>query len=173
MKSLTIILKAFDSEKQFRKPAKTCTLENIEQLGRRKAGTEILARLIRPKARGLAQHGGLSCWQEESDPAGCDFVRDRRSMPPALTDGPHHLTRSRADLLLNLHKNLMSYVTQGRHGLVLQETHAFSLGATLGTVFRISKCFQRTKQKLLNYFSLSQGSLTISKLSVHVQEVLI
>jgi hypothetical protein len=36
-------------------------------------------------------------------PAGCDFVRDGRSMPPAR-DGPHHLPRSGADLLLNVHK---------------------------------------------------------------------
>jgi hypothetical protein len=41
---------------------------------------------MRPKARGLAQHGGPPGWLEGSDPAGCDFVRDGRSMPPALTD---------------------------------------------------------------------------------------
>ncbi len=58
-----------------------------------------------PKARGLAQHGGPPGWLEESDPAaGCDFVRDRRSMPCTCPDGPHHLLRSRADLLLNVHK---------------------------------------------------------------------
>ncbi len=39
-------------------------------------------------ARGLAQHGGPSGWLEESDRAGCDFVRDGRSMPPALHEGP-------------------------------------------------------------------------------------
>ncbi len=29
---------------------------------------------------------GLPGWLEESDPAGCDFVRDGRSMTPAMTD---------------------------------------------------------------------------------------
>jgi hypothetical protein len=41
---------------------------------------------MRPKARGLVQPDGLPGWLEESDPAGCDFVRDGQSMPPALTD---------------------------------------------------------------------------------------
>ncbi len=41
---------------------------------------------MQPKARGLAQHGGPPGWQEESDPAGCDFVRNGGYMPPALTD---------------------------------------------------------------------------------------
>ncbi len=41
---------------------------------------------MRLKARGLAQHGGPPGWLEESDPAGCDFVCDGRSLPPALTD---------------------------------------------------------------------------------------
>jgi hypothetical protein len=45
---------------------------------------------MRPKARGLAQHGGLPVWLEESDSAGCDFVRDGRSMPSALL--AHHTT---------------------------------------------------------------------------------
>ncbi len=40
---------------------------------------------MRPKARGLAHHGNSPGWLEESDPEGCDFVHDRRSMPPALT----------------------------------------------------------------------------------------
>jgi hypothetical protein len=38
-----------------------------------------------PKARGLAQHGRPPGWLEDSDTAECDFVRDGRSMPPALT----------------------------------------------------------------------------------------
>jgi hypothetical protein len=41
---------------------------------------------MRSKARGLYQHGGPPGWLEESDPEGSDFVRDGRSMPPALTD---------------------------------------------------------------------------------------
>jgi hypothetical protein len=43
---------------------------------------------MRPKARGLARHGDPPGWLEENDPAGCVFVRDERSMPPALTDFP-------------------------------------------------------------------------------------
>jgi hypothetical protein len=38
---------------------------------------------MKPKARGLDQHGGPPGCLEDSDPAGRDFVRDRRSMPPA------------------------------------------------------------------------------------------
>jgi hypothetical protein len=41
---------------------------------------------MRPKARGMDQHGGPTSWLEESDLAGCDFVRDGRSMPAALAD---------------------------------------------------------------------------------------
>ncbi len=48
--------------------------------------TQILSRHMSPKVRGLTQHGGLPGRLEESDPAGCDFVRDGRSMPLALTD---------------------------------------------------------------------------------------
>ncbi len=44
------------------------------------------SRLMRPKARELAQHGGPPGWLEESDPGRCDFVRVGRSMPPVLTD---------------------------------------------------------------------------------------
>jgi hypothetical protein len=40
---------------------------------------------MRPKGRWLAQHGDLPCWLEESDPAGCDFVHDGRSMPAGMT----------------------------------------------------------------------------------------
>jgi hypothetical protein len=49
-------------------------------------GAPPLSRTRRPKARGLAQHGLPSGWLEESDPARCYFMRDGRSMPPALTD---------------------------------------------------------------------------------------
>ncbi len=71
---------------------------------------------MRPKARGLAPHGGPLGRLKESDPAGCDFVHDGRSTPPALTDhttchglGLSHYTKC----TLN---TVMSYVTQGRHG---------------------------------------------------------
>ncbi len=40
---------------------------------------------MRPKARRQTQQGGRPGWLEESDQAGCDSVRDERSMPPALT----------------------------------------------------------------------------------------
>ncbi len=42
---------------------------------------------MRPKARGLLQHCGppAASWMK-MNPAGCVFVRDGRSMPPALTD---------------------------------------------------------------------------------------
>jgi hypothetical protein len=53
---------------------------------------------VRPKARGLAQHGGSPGWKEESDPAGCDFVHDGRPMPSALTD---HTTYPGLGLIYN------------------------------------------------------------------------
>jgi hypothetical protein len=39
--------------------------------------------VMRPKARGLAQHGGLPGWLEESDPAGVIFY---------VIDGPYRLS---------------------------------------------------------------------------------
>jgi hypothetical protein len=39
---------------------------------------------MRPKARGLAQHGGLTGWLEEGDPTGVILY---------LMDGPHRLFR--------------------------------------------------------------------------------
>jgi hypothetical protein len=41
---------------------------------------------MRPKARGLAQHGGPPGWLEESDPAGVILY---------VMDGPHRLAFSR------------------------------------------------------------------------------
>ncbi len=41
---------------------------------------------MRPKAKELAQHDGPLGRLEENETAGCDFVRDGRSMPPTLTD---------------------------------------------------------------------------------------
>jgi len=40
---------------------------------------------MRQKAREVAQHGDPPGWLAENDLEGCDFVRDERSMPPALT----------------------------------------------------------------------------------------
>ncbi len=65
-------------------------------------GTE--RRAMSPKARGLAQHGGPPGWLEKIDSAGCDFMRDERSMPPALKDPHTTCPSSGADLLLNVHK---------------------------------------------------------------------
>ncbi len=41
---------------------------------------------MRPKTRGLAQHGSPPGWLEESDAAWCDFVHDERPMPPTMMD---------------------------------------------------------------------------------------
>ena len=78
---------------------------------------------MRSKARGLAEHGGPPGWLEESEPAGCDFVRDGRSMPPALglTD---QITCPGQGLIYyekyTKYRNLLRHiVTQGRHDLVL------------------------------------------------------
>ncbi len=56
---------------------------------------------VRPKARGLVQHGGPPGWLAERDPAGCDFDRDGRSIPPALTTP---LAAVLGYLLPNVHK---------------------------------------------------------------------
>ncbi len=74
---------------------------------------------MRLKARGLAQHGGRPGWLKESGPAGCDLVRDGRSMPPALKD--HTICPSLGGSVTKCTENtVMSYVTQGRQSLVLQ-----------------------------------------------------
>ncbi len=86
---------------------------------------------MRPKARGLVHHGGPPGWLVEIDPAGCDFVRNGLSkVHAACLDGPHHLwewfnTKCSQN-------TVMSSVTQGRQGLVLFETHAFSLVLEVG-----------------------------------------
>ncbi len=57
---------------------------------------------------------------EESFPAGCDFVRDGlSSVHAACPDGPHHLPRSGADLLLNrlnVHKT-QTWATSRKEGM--------------------------------------------------------
>jgi hypothetical protein len=45
--------------------------------------------------------------------------------------------------------------------------------AASGTIFRISKCFQRSKQKCFIYTSLEKGSLKTYKPVVHVKKVLV
>jgi hypothetical protein len=49
---------------------------------------------MRPKARGLAQHGGPPGWLEESNPAGVIFVRDRRGYRLPFRTEPVALTRT-------------------------------------------------------------------------------
>jgi hypothetical protein len=61
---------------------------------------------MRLKARGMAQHGDPPGWLEESDPAGCDFLRDGRSMPPALTVHSACPNLGLIYILLNIHKTL-------------------------------------------------------------------
>ena len=59
----------------------------LEPIGEKSSHASLLRiPTMRPKARGLAQHGGPSGWLEESDQQGFNFVRDGRSMPPALTE---------------------------------------------------------------------------------------
>jgi hypothetical protein len=69
-------------------------------------GTPLCSYTMRPKARGLAKHGGPPGWLEESDPAPQQVVIldviYGRSMPSALTDHTMHLPRSGADLLINV-----------------------------------------------------------------------
>ncbi len=87
---------------------------------------------MRPKARGLAQHGGSLGWLEESD--------------PTVMDGPFRLPLSvlyrlpwqellSCELMgfpaflkiINNKPSVMSCATQGRHWMVLWLSHAFSL----------------------------------------------
>jgi hypothetical protein len=81
---------------------------------------------MRPRARGLAQHGGPPGWLEESDPAGSILY---------VMDGPYHLPfcavpvaltgaaqlRAYGIYIVNecTQPSVMSYVTQGRLGMVL------------------------------------------------------
>ncbi len=54
----------------------------------------------------------------------------------------HHLPRSGTDQLLMYTNTVMSYVTQGRHGLVIQYTYAFSTPYQVaGQEYRSRKCY--------------------------------
>ncbi len=85
--------------------------------------------IMMPKARGLAQHGGPPGRPEESDPAGVILnVMDGPYSPPfPYRNGcPNRgcLAASWRNFQLLLYSKckqppVMSYVTQGRHGLVL------------------------------------------------------
>jgi hypothetical protein len=71
-------------------------------------------RRMRPKARVLTQYGGSPSWLDESDPAGCDFVRDGWTMPPALTD---HTTCSGPGLIYYLmYTKTLSWATSRKEG---------------------------------------------------------
>jgi hypothetical protein len=89
---------------------------------------------MRPKARGLAQHGGPPGWLEESDPAGMIlYVVDGPYRLPFTYCSSYTLTGaaqphlrayeiSGCCYIVNVHNNpsrATAYVTQGRHGLVL------------------------------------------------------
>jgi hypothetical protein len=63
------------------------------------------------KARGLDQHSGPPGWQEESDPAGCDFESDRRSILPALSYRTVNVDSTQP--------SVMTSVTNGRQGPAL------------------------------------------------------
>ncbi len=54
-----------------------------------------------------------------------------------------------------------------------KESWNWKYDAAFRTIFRVSNCFQRSKQRLNNYFSILLGSLKIFKLSAHIQKVLI
>jgi hypothetical protein len=75
-------------------------------------------------ARGLAQHGGLPVWLEESDPADVIFyVMDKLYCLPFPYRTAAQLLADRNFQLMLYSKctqlSVMSYVTQGTHGLVL------------------------------------------------------
>ncbi len=76
-------------------------------------------RPMRPKARGLAQHGGLPVWLEESNPAGVIlYAMDGRTACQELS------SCELMEFQLMIHSkctqpSAMSYVTRGSHGLVL------------------------------------------------------
>ncbi len=50
------------------------------------SSSTVCTKPMRLNIRALAQNDGPPGWPEQSDTAGCDFVRDGRSMTPALTD---------------------------------------------------------------------------------------
>jgi hypothetical protein len=85
------------------------------------------------EGRELAQHGGQPGWLKESAPARYDFVRDGRSIPPALTDcnacpGLEQLSCELLEIQLLLliiystectQNTITSFITQGMHGTEL------------------------------------------------------
>jgi hypothetical protein len=66
---------------------------------------------------------------------------------------------------LNVHWKKLTNESKGKPGQ--------KFDAAFGTIFRIDKCFQRSKQKLHINFSLELGRLKIWKPFAHVQKVLI
>ncbi len=75
----------------------------------------ILQYTMRPKTRGLAQHGTPPSWLEESEPGWCDFCT-WWTVNATCPDGPHHLPQSGSDLLLNVHK-ISSWVTSRKESM--------------------------------------------------------
>jgi hypothetical protein len=81
---------------------------------------------MRPKARGLTQYGCPPGWLDEIDPTGCDFVRDGRSMLPALTDGNVLINRG---LLLTHTKHMAMPIPQSSvpsHGIDVSKNNFHS-----------------------------------------------
>jgi hypothetical protein len=75
------------------------------------------------KARGLVQHGGPPGWQEESDSAGYDFLRDGRYMPPhrkkRFTSFPSPAGMSLTKLPLGRNNSVMTSLFPPRESLVV------------------------------------------------------
>jgi hypothetical protein len=99
---------------------------------------------MRPKARGLAQHGGPPGWLEESDPAvwfctwwtghtACRTNCPYRRCPVASWWNFQVLLYCKCT-----HSSVMSYITQGRHGWPgTLGYHAFSLTTTISPLKKI------------------------------------
>jgi hypothetical protein len=79
---------------------------------------------MRPKARGLAQHGGPIGWLEENDPTGCDFVFNGRTTPLAPVLGCSaasvcHCTNKKENQIFLIYREIQngadakSYMTNG------------------------------------------------------------
>ncbi len=77
---------------------------------------------MRPKARGLTQHGGRPGWLEKSDPGRCDFGRDRLPFPYRTGCPNRSCPQLRADgisscyYIINVH-NQASWATSRKEGM--------------------------------------------------------
>ncbi len=128
IKEPKITLQSFESLSESGE-AGPCRVEEVfpkRKVGVRRAHCTLT---VRPKARGLAQHGGPPGWLEESEPAGVIlFVMDGPRRLPFLyrTGCPERSCPAASSWNFQLllyskctQPSVMSYFTQGRHGLVL------------------------------------------------------